>query len=107
MKCTHEGCEREVLPGLVMCEEHATPETVRWLVQDLFRRLRTQRDTLRAEIEELVHERDKAERRRAEVEIERDELRAKLSIVREVRDDAVRRCDELESEVEIDEGKVR
>lgn len=34
-----DRCELDVLPGMVVCEYHATPEAVRMLVEDLYRKV--------------------------------------------------------------------
>ncbi len=34
-----ERCDRDVLPGMVVCEFHANPDAVRMLVTDLYARL--------------------------------------------------------------------
>lgn len=37
---TTGACDRDVLPGMVVCEYHAHPAAVRILVEDLFAELR-------------------------------------------------------------------
>jgi len=43
-ECVHRGCRKERLPCMTVCEDHATPDAIRLLIETLTDRVAEKKD---------------------------------------------------------------